>query len=153
MPPTATYAGAPKLIQGPLVASGFSSEEGWGTTRPSREYLHKGRFLKEWVAVQFPPHMRDSQLLLTHWAALKLPVQQLGILDSNWNCHRCSGTRSADPSFQQGLKISSHKVLNNHSRMAARGEHGCYRDLSSTMLLFAHGSLLLNFHLQEQKTS
>lgn len=76
------------------------------------------------------------------WASgLELELPQMLRHTLNW------------PAFRQELKISSLKVLNNRSSMARKGEGGCYRNLSSNMLLFAHGPLLIDFHLQEQKTN
>lgn len=37
--------------------------------------------------------------------------------------------------------------------MARKGERGCYGNLSSNVLLFARGPLLIDFHLQEEKTN
>lgn len=128
-----------------LVASGFSNvrqqaaEEGWGTTGLSREYLHKGRFLKERATVKFAPSVRDSQLLLTHRAALRLPVTTAGHLDSELELPQMLRHALNWPTFPGELKISSRKVLNNPSSMPRKGDRGRYRNLSSNMLLFAHG--------------
>lgn len=104
---------------------------GWGTTRRSHEYLHKGRFLKERATEIHAVHERFSAAVdprscsetpgCNSWASgLELESPQMLRHTLNW------------PAFRWELKINPHKVLNNHSPMARKGERGSTENIQAT---------------------